>query len=285
MGRIDKQQDNTEIHEILLETIRDIGELCQRHGLRYDLYCGTLLGAVRDRDLIPWDDDADLTMPIGDYRKFYRLAQKELNDRYIIQDLGNTPAHPWLWMRVFRRNTCYLRKTWKSLDVHHGVAVDIYPMIGAAESETGYQLQHAVLNAAKALRHIDYWNAVGYPKNRLQRKTGMALARIPGPVRRSLSLLLLRLAAFPPENKTRCCTLDGADFVPKYDTEDWREEVKLSLAGCEFRAPARYDKLLRIMYGDYETPPPIEKRVGHGADFGGVIIDTKKDYTWYLLKE
>ncbi len=277
-----EKRELAELHGILLEMLRDIDAVCRKHGLRCSLYCGTLLGAVREGAMIPWDDDADLTMPIEDDRIFFRVAQAELSDRYVIQDLGNTPAHPWLWMRIFRRNTCYLRQAWRSLPVHHGIALDIYPMIGVAETERGYRLQHAVLDAAKALRHIDYWKAVGFPADPFQRRVGMAMMRIPAQLRRRLSLFLLRTAAISPEKKSRCCTLDGADFIPKYASADWREFTTLSLNGSAFRAPVRYDRLLRTMYGDYMLPPPEDRRTGHAQD---VIIDTKRDYTWYLLED
>ena len=192
------------VQKVLLEMLVDIDRICRTHGLHYTLYCGTLLGAVRSGEMIPWDDDADLMMPIEDYRVFARLAPKELGERYELQHLGNTPAHPWLWIRVFRRG---------------------------------------------------------------------------------LSLLLARLASPSPQRKKRCCTLDGAPFVPKYDSADWIDTIELPLCGRLFLAPARYDKLLRTMYGDYLTPPPEGDRHGHGDAYGGVIIDVEQDFRAYLPTE
>ena len=276
--------DLASLHAVLLEMISDIDALCRRHGLRYSLYCGTLLGAVREGDFIPWDDDADLMMPVPDYRRFFRLAQKELGEKYVIQDLENTPEHPWMWTRVFRKNTCYLRRDWESLQVHHGIALDIYPMTGAADTAAGFRLQNTVLDLSKALRHIDYWRRTGYPEKKSQRVIGKALSVIPGPVRRALSLFLERLAVCPPERKKRCGTLDGAPFAPKFLSEDWQEYGTHELAGRSFSVPVRYDKLLTVMYGDYMTPPPLSQRGGHGDHYGGALIDTERDYTYYLQK-
>ena len=276
------ETDLSGLHGVLLEALTDIDELCRRHGLAYSLYCGTLLGAVREKDFIAWDDDADLMMPVRDYRRFFRIARRELGDRYEIQDLANTPAHPWLWMRVFRRNTTYLRRDWADLRVHHGIALDIYPMIGAAKTRRGLRLQTAALDLAKALRHIDYWRVTGYPEDRKQRRIGKLLAVIPGPVRRGLSRAVLRCAALPPSPDRKVCTLDGAPFEPKFDGADWQEYTTFTLAGRPFAGPARYDRLLRIMYGDYMTPPKESARKGHGADWGGAVIDTDRDYTEYL---
>ena len=273
------------VQEVLLEMLVDIDRICRTHGLHYTLYCGTLLGAVRSGEMIPWDDDADLMMPIEDYRVFARLAPKELGERYELQHLGNTPAHPWLWMRVFRRGTTYLRRDWAELEVSHAVALDIYPMIGAANSPRAFLMQRAVLDLANALRHIDYWRVTSYPKDKRQKRIGKALALMPRPFRRGLSLLLARLASPSPQRKKRCCTLDGAPFVPKYDSADWIDTIELPLCGRLFLAPARYDKLLRTMYGDYLTPPPEGDRHGHGDAYGGVIIDVEQDFRAYLPTE
>lgn len=270
------------VHAILLEMLDDIGLLCEKHGIRYSLYCGTLLGAVREGGLIPWDDDADLTMPADDCRRFFDLAQRELADKYVVQDLQNTPSHPWLWVRVFRKGTTYLRNDWRDLKVHHGIAVDIYPMIGAADGRLPFRIQKAVLDLAKALRHIDYWKVTGYPENRFQSCVGRMLSLIPGYLRRKGSIWLLHAAELPPYRTKKICTLDGAEFVPKYDRRDWRHLTKMSLNGRSFPVPAEYDRLLRIMYGDYMTPPPAYMREDHGTAYGGAVIDTKKDYTVYL---
>lgn len=282
MERKQAEPDLSGLHEVLLTMLEDIDRLCRRHGLTYSLYCGTLLGAVREKRFIPWDDDADLMMPIRDYRAFYRIAQRELSERYVVQDLGNTPAHPWLWMRVFRKGTTYLRRDWEALPVHHGIALDIYPMIGVAGSRLGFRIQRSVLDLAKALRHVDYWRVTGYPVNQTQRRIGKALSLIPGPIRRVLSLGLMRAAALAPTGTRKTCTLDGAPFVPKYDGADWQEYIEVTLAGKRFPGPRQYDKLLRIMYGDYMTPPRAADRRGHGADYGGAVIDPNRDYTEYL---
>ena len=275
-------EEMREIHAVLLEMMSDIDALCRKHGLTYTLYCGTLLGAVRDGGLIPWDDDADLMMPADDCRRFLRLARSELSEKYVIQDLSNTPAHPWLWIRVFRKGTAYLRKNWQTLPVHHGIALDIYPMIRAADSKTGLKLQVLTLNVSKALRHVDYWRETGYPKDPKLARIARVLEKMPAGLRRFLSRMLLAAAARQPKPGHRCCTLDGAAFSPKYEAEDWERLTETELGGHRFLIPEAYDKLLTVMYGDWRTPPPEEKRGGHGAAYGGVLTDAHRDYTEYL---
>ena len=63
-----------------LELMLEIDRVCKKHNLRYFLMCGTLLGAIRHKGFIPWDDDADLAMPREDYEKFFKSVDFDLNE-------------------------------------------------------------------------------------------------------------------------------------------------------------------------------------------------------------
>ena len=71
-----------EIHEELLCQLRDIKAICDRHGIEYNLMCGTLLGAVRHKGFIPWDDDVDLLMTREEFTKFRQIYPKECDSRF-----------------------------------------------------------------------------------------------------------------------------------------------------------------------------------------------------------
>ena len=71
-----------EIHEELLCQLRDIKAICDAHGIEYNLMCGTLLGAVRHKGFIPWDDDVDLLMTREEFTKFRQVYPKECDSRF-----------------------------------------------------------------------------------------------------------------------------------------------------------------------------------------------------------
>ncbi len=270
------------VHAALVECLQEVDRICRAHGLRYILYCGTLLGAVRDGGLIPWDDDIDLAMPYGDYRKFYCYAQKELAPGFTLQDQKDTPDHTWLWMRLYRDGTTFMRTSYAGVGIHKGVALDIYPFIGVCPGKRAFRLQKAALEAAQALRSIRVWDHVGYvlPGKR-ERAAQKAMRCIPPVLRRGLSLLLQRLAMREPDRYKTVCTLDAAPFEPKFLWEDWREVMPWPLYGREYLIPARYDKLLTMMYGDYKTPPPPRMRRAHVTVEDSIIVDTERDYSLY----
>ena len=81
-----------QIHAEELETLVDFDEFCNEHGLRYSLAGGTLLGAVRHKGFIPWDDDIDVGMPREDYERFLQIAQKECGEEYFLQTVDTDRA-------------------------------------------------------------------------------------------------------------------------------------------------------------------------------------------------
>ena len=102
-----KNVELTEIHKIELEMLKAVTALCDRYSLRYSIYCGTLLGAVRHKGFIPWDDDIDLAMPLEDYRWFLEHAD-ELPEGFSCIHRGNTPDYQWLWAKVAADGTTYM---------------------------------------------------------------------------------------------------------------------------------------------------------------------------------
>ena len=96
-----------EIHAELMCQLRDILAVCERHGIEYNLMCGTLLGAVRHKGFIPWDDDVDLLMTRGEFTKFREVYPKECDERFELTylDTWTQPPSPisLSWIRCRRK--------------------------------------------------------------------------------------------------------------------------------------------------------------------------------------
>ena len=267
--------DMNAVHGVELDILKEIDVLCEKHGIRYTLYCGTLLGAVRHGGFIPWDDDVDIAMPLKDYNMFLRVAC-ELPERFLFTHYGNDRISPWPWIRVIAKGTTQIEDGLVGLDVPWGLHADIYPAIGVWSFPGGDKLQNAFIKTARVLCSADRYRVMR-DRNLIKRIVIM----LPFWFRRTVANGLLKLAMRDPEKSEWVGTIDAAPFEGKFLWEDWKEMTRLRFEDGFFPAPANYDKILRRMYGDYMQLPPVEQRTGHVSDSRGGIVDPYRGYEEY----
>ena len=112
---------------IELELLLELDRVCKKHGLRYFLMCGTLLGAVRHKGFIPWDDDADVAMPRDDYEKLLQLHDEFKHPIFLqtpYTDSGFAVSHTCLR----NSNTSAISPIIKYQKMNHGLFIDIFPL-------------------------------------------------------------------------------------------------------------------------------------------------------------
>ena len=93
------------LHKVDMEIVKAVVKICDRHGLIYYMLGGTMLGAIRHKGFIPWDDDIDLGMPRDDYEKFLEIAPNELPDTLKVVNYRNTPEYQYYITRVLDTDT------------------------------------------------------------------------------------------------------------------------------------------------------------------------------------
>lgn len=121
MNEIENLQNKLE------EMLSDFHSFCVEHGLRYYLAGGTMLGAIRHKGFIPWDDDVDVTMPEKDYLKFIKLSSK-LN-KYEVKSRFNTSKYEYMHTKIYDPNTTFVEKRGDK-EIIYGVFLDVFPLLG-----------------------------------------------------------------------------------------------------------------------------------------------------------
>ena len=123
-----------DLQNVELEILLEVDRICKKHGVKYFLVSGTLLGAVRHKGFIPWDDDIDICMPVSDYRKFCKIAQEELGENFFFQSYETDFYDRW-FAKIRKNNTTCIEKVYENSRLHQGVWIDIFPLIGVKNNE------------------------------------------------------------------------------------------------------------------------------------------------------
>ena len=120
---------------IQLEMLEEVDRICRACGIHYNIIAGTLLGAVRHKGYIPWDDDADVAFLREEYEKFRDACVKELDqDRFYFQDHRNTPGYRWGYGKLRRKGTKFLREHQEHMPYEQGIFIDIFPLDAVSDS-------------------------------------------------------------------------------------------------------------------------------------------------------
>ncbi len=128
----------------------------KKHGLRYYLSSGTLLGAVRHKGFIPWDNDIDIEMPIEDYRRFLKLAQKSFPSGLFVQTYNTDKEFNELWCQIRKNNTTSLPIKLMKWKLHWGMHIDIFPLFGEYRNSVLAKLQRKLFVVCRTLLAKDY---------------------------------------------------------------------------------------------------------------------------------
>ena len=110
-----------------LSIAKEIKRICDDHDIEYFLDSGTLLGAVRHKGFIPWDDDMDIAMTRENYDKFLAVAKVELDSRFFLQTWETDKNYPMPFAKIRLNGTKYVENVFEKAQMHQGIYVDVFP--------------------------------------------------------------------------------------------------------------------------------------------------------------
>jgi lipopolysaccharide cholinephosphotransferase len=254
-----------EIRAELLEMMSYLADYCDTHGIRYYIYYGTLLGAVRHKGFIPWDDDVDLVIPRDDYQKLLETYEKEpFRKPYglISYEMGNTD---YPFAKMVNHNTEFRGKTSQG---DQEMWVDIFPLDHVPDDRK----ENAKLfqKCGRLLMMHTSASAIPFTGSTVLR----AIVRTPiilyakalgcEHFNRKIMEIVRQNQQLNSHTWGNLCWPSTYD-VP-LDEADLNEYEDLEFEGRTFHAMKNCRKYLEQYYGDYMTPPPESQRKGHIAD-------------------
>ena len=266
-----------------LGILKDIKRVCEEHNITYYLSSGTLLGAVRHQGFIPWDDDIDIEMPYPDYLRFMKIAQSALGDGYFVQTMDTDPHFNSLFIKVRKNNTALIEEYTDDLEGHHGVWVDVFPLI-----YIGGKLDLVLRRTSVRISNFLTMDEKRFQKNREWLKSSgsaallffiKVLRRLPLSTRKRIRKLLTKLI-FRYRPKHRMAHVwNNITYIHQASSFS-NADSKLYFENELFPVPSGYREYLHDAYGDYMQLPPEEKRNG---GHGNVVIDL--EHSWEYLQQ
>lgn len=262
----------TELQKVIIETLFEFHLFCEKHNLVYHLGGGTLLGAIRHKGIIPWDDDIDVDMPRHDYERFLKLSdtfpkpfevkhfKKDKNYVYPFIKIYN----PKLQVTEFFGEQSYTSGAW----------IDVFPMDGVFTNMRLRKLQFCIV---KKLRFLFQLKNRGYQPPQNKESKTYFLKRLFKPIvfvllcflpKHLVFSLMDKAASFKKYKKT---IFVGAFYSPygvkaSFPKNIYKTTIQSEFNGYKFNIPSGYDLFLKAQYGDYMTPPTESERKKHNIE-------------------
>lgn len=264
-------QDNEllKIQDIELEILLEFDQVCKKKEIDYFLDYGTLLGAVRHKGFIPWDDDIDVGMTRENYEKFIEISQKDLGSQYFLESYSTEEKCPYLFSKVRKNNTIYMEWCHRNLKMHHGIYIDIFPYDIVPMDDREY---NTLLKLYKRLKKCYIYKVVPECTTAPKKSIRWVIKAV---LRRCLHYCMFFVNRNALFNKIYSLSISYQQSNSHYlqclcepNTQKIHNNLiyplkSIKFEGHDFPVPNNVDEYLKILYGDYQVLPPIEDRIGH----------------------
>lgn len=265
MAELSKEKALEQIRELQLivkEMLLDISAACKEAGLDFYMAEGSLIGAIRHKGFIPWDDDVDIAMPREHYEKFLQVGQKLLGDKYKVQHSTTVENYwsPFIKVRLITDDPKFRQMHIAHLTKDNGPVVDIFPLDNVPKASSfGQKLNRQLIGLFRGM----ITRKLGcLPHNTLASWGAWVLSHFftVRQLHKILDKLHKRYNA--PDN---AYIVNWASYYgihkETFPAEAFAKPILVPFEEVEMPVPCGYDTVLRTIYGDYMTPPPEDKRV------------------------
>jgi lipopolysaccharide cholinephosphotransferase len=240
-----------------------INEICECHHIPFIMVAGTMLGAIRHKGFIPWDDDMDFAVPYEYYEKLINILEKELPYPYKCITFENSEVMLSSFFKVEDTSTLVDEPIYDLVNGGSpGISIDVFPLVKCKKEEV-YGLIKKIRNVYMLKRRV----FIGSTDRKWYKKY--------------IKILLKKIVPFSALSLNRKTQklmdqIEPGDFVSipvsphyweKIYPKNWFESIRRYKFGdVEFWGPADYDSYLRMLYGDYMKMPPKEKQIVHNTN-------------------
>ena len=275
-----------QLWKCMLDMLEILDRTCKEHGLRYFLFYGSLLGAIRHKGFIPWDDDLDVVMPRPDFDRIQKILEKELEPPYFLQNFKTDPGFASSYFKIRNSQTAAITPFFvkRHISANLGIFIDVHSVDGLPNS-------HFVLKTMEKLRFllkVAMYTKVRWPIKKAS-KSDKAFARLLSIMfgRAGLHGLTARLSRLYSFGNTESVGITPAFYgynPPKhvFPVSWFSEDATSDFEYLQVSVPKQNNEILAAEYGDWHQ---FVRGVEGGARHDWMRYDTQKDFKTLLVEE
>ncbi len=247
-----------------LGALNELRRICEKHNIQYFLAQGTLIGAVRERGFIPWDDDIDIIIYCTELEKLIKIFRRESDSTYMITNYKIEKHFPLSWTKIRIANTRSCPVRYKDIPINWGICIDLFPIFPLSGSSLLRRFETALFKLARKTLMAEMTQ---YEDNR--NLLELLMEKIPISVRHLfMDAGIWILTRHRNDSEYVFITCKGGHVMKR--SLIFGGEQKLMFEGSLYPVPADCDGYLTALYGDYMTPPPKDEQKGHDMLMGEI---------------
>ncbi len=262
-----KEMNIKEVQGISLELLKEVHDFCVENNIKYTLFAGTLIGAIRHHGFIPWDDDLDIALPRPEYERFIHSFKSKKGNKLFSREIqGNDISIAF--SRLCEMNSTIVEDSHPWTSENKGIWIDIFPLDGIEEDK---ELAQRRINKIYDIWHIGCNIRLSRAPISLYKSRFLKFKQL---IKR-IYYSIVSIIYTPFDKHIELCkdlVFDDAkyyanlawpgwkmrEYCPKHVLDDY---ILVPFEDSEFYVMKGYDESLRLKYGDYMQLPPIEQRI------------------------
>ena len=241
---------------LLVKLLEQFHNICEENGLIYNIFGGTMLGAVRHHGIIPWDDDVDVTMPRNDYNQFIEIVRKKYSKQFVVHAYpDNDYIYPYAKFGI--RGTKLYEEIVKEKYSCLSLNIDIFPNDGYPQDEGIFEKYRKCEEAIILLTYKnDLPHNIIFKTYTIIKKLFYSVLGVDYFVRKQIRLF----SQYPENGEYIVCQGAGWGEKGKLKRSIYYDRAQYEFSGIVVWGIRDYHQHLTNLYGDYMTPPPKEKQ-------------------------